>query len=119
MTTDFIRQWVTVPGYRAPTELLGTQGIGESTTGMPLLSSGQLCSLSQVSKQTSGPLTRAEWPATLQVLLIPGNPGVASFYTPFMRYLQTSLLPQRADMFACSYLGHTRHAAAKAEVPTP
>jgi len=113
MTTDFIRQWVTVPGYRAPTELLGTQGIGESTTGVPML----LCGLLRCHRSACRPLTRAECPATLQVLLIPGNPGVASFYTPFMRYLQTSLLPQRTDLFACSYLGHTRHAAAKAEVP--
>ena len=48
-------------------------------------------------------------PATLQVLVIPGNPGVAGYYIPFLRYLKRSLLPQRADVFACSYIGHTRH----------
>ena len=47
-------------------------------------------------------------PATLQVLVIPGNPGVAGYYIPFLRYLKSSLLPQRADVFACSYVGHTR-----------
>lgn len=42
------------------------------------------------------------------MLVIPGNPGVAGYYIPFLRYLKRSLLPQRADVFACSYFGHTR-----------
>lgn len=50
--------------------------------------------------------------ATLQVLLIPGNPGLASYYLPFLRYLQSCLLPHRTDVFACSYIGHTSQSTA-------
>ena len=50
--------------------------------------------------------------ATLQVLLIPGNPGLASYYLPFLRYLQSCLLPHRTDVFACSYIGHTSQSMA-------
>ena len=31
----------------------------------------------------------------LEVLVLPGNPGAAGYYTPFMRSLQASLLPLR------------------------
>ncbi|KAK9825444.1 hypothetical protein WJX81_000071 [Elliptochloris bilobata] len=46
------------------------------------------------------------------VLLIPGNPGIAGYYIPFLRYLKRSLLPHRADVFTCSYIGHTRQGLA-------
>ena len=51
------------------------------------------------------------------MLVIPGNPGVAGYYIPFLRYLQRSLLPERADVFACSYIGHSTPRGASKVMP--
>jgi hypothetical protein len=44
----------------------------------------------------------------VQLLIIPGNPGAASFYTPFMRSLHAQLRG-RAAVCCVSNLGMVRH----------
>jgi hypothetical protein len=50
---------------------------------------------------------RASTPATLQVLVVPGNPGLASFYRVFLEQLH-SLFGGRADVWSVSNLGAWR-----------
>ena len=43
--------------------------------------------------------------ALLQILIIPGNPGAAGYYVPFMLALR-DLFRGRADIVSLSQLGH-------------
>eukprot|EP00884_Botryococcus_braunii_P008583 jgi/Botrbrau1/17726/Bobra.0166s0147.2 len=52
---------------------------------------------------------RAQGEPRLQVVMLPGNPGSAGFYIPFLKYIYHAL-DRAVDVYAVSYAGHSWYA---------